>query len=140
MQINWKKGFNRLFIVAALGWAIYVFWYLPIQQWHERFDMALDSWTLCLSSATQPKGKTQVEQCNPEHQKALNDIPHSAWTGFGWDGWLLGIAAIPPLIVYLLLRALGWTSIWIRRGFEPSSPKLRDSFGCGAGRLAFQAP
>lgn len=29
--LNWKKGFNRLSVIAAIGWAVYV----SVERWHE---------------------------------------------------------------------------------------------------------
>jgi hypothetical protein len=30
-SINWKKGFNRLFLIAAVGWVVYVVLIIPWQ-------------------------------------------------------------------------------------------------------------
>ncbi len=119
MCINWKKGFNRVFVVAAFGWSVYVMWYLPGQRWHERFDLESDRWSACLSAATIAHDKAKLEQCNAEHDRAFRDTPHTAWTGLGWSGWLflIGVASIPPLILYWLLRGVGWIFNWIWRGF-----------------------
>jgi hypothetical protein len=119
MGVNWRKGFNRLFLLAALGWAIYILWYIPVEQWHEQSHLALDSWTNCLSAVAPAGDKTGVEQCNLEHDKHLREIPHTAWTNFGWNGWLhlMEIAFIPPFVAYWLLRAVGFTFNWIWGGF-----------------------
>jgi len=117
MHVNWKKGFNRVFVLVAVGWATYILWYVPVKQWHERFDMASDKWTLCLSTAS--GDKIRVAECNAEHEKDFQQIPHTAWTDFGWSSWLqlIGIAAISLFVVYWLLRGAGFASNWIWRGF-----------------------
>lgn len=106
MHIAWKKGFDRLFIIAALGWAIYALWYMPLEQWHERFDLESDRWSDCLSAAAQDRA--QVEQCNADHKKNIHELPQTAWTGFGWHGWLflVAFAVVPPVIVYWLLHGV----------------------------------
>jgi hypothetical protein len=120
MRIRWKTGFNRLFVVAALGWAIYALWYVPVQQWHEQFDLASDKWSLCLSAAAHAQSKAPMEQCNSEHEKDFRAIPHTAWTGFdqkSW-AWLIGLATVPPLVAYWLLRGVGLIASWVWRGFR----------------------
>ncbi len=119
MRVNWKKGLTRLFIIAGLAWAIFITWYLPVRNWHEYFEVAHDSWSACLSFAAEAQDKARLEQCNVEHDKALREIPHSAWAGYGWDGWLrlIGMAIVPPVVAYWLLRGVIWISNWIWRGF-----------------------
>jgi hypothetical protein len=124
MRVSWKKGFNRLFVIPACGWAIYALWYAPVQKWHGSFDLAYDDWSQCLSAAAHAQDKVQLEHCNAKHERDLRRIPHTAWTGLGLVGWylLMAEAAIPPLIIYWLLRAAGLISIWIWRGFSEPRP------------------
>jgi hypothetical protein len=118
MYVNWKRGFNRVFAVVAVAWAAYIFLYLPVQQWHERFDMRLDRWTLCSSAASGDMGR--LAECNAKYDKDFREIPQTAWTDIGWVGWLqlLGLASVPPSIVYWLLRGSWYLCNWIWRGFS----------------------
>jgi hypothetical protein len=116
-QLDWRKGFKRLFLVVAIGWIAYVLWAIPTAQWDERFKLAEDSWTRCLSENA--FDKSWVESCHQQRDKALGEIPHTAWSGLGWHGWLglLSYATMPPLVAYCLFRAAGLVTRWIWRGF-----------------------
>ena len=48
-RANWKQGFNRLFLVAAIGWCAFAVWYFPAKQRQKRIARASDSWSSCLS-------------------------------------------------------------------------------------------
>src|SRR5215831_2161730 len=87
MRVNLKTGFNRLFVVAALGWSVYVLWYVPVEQWHTRFDLVSDKWKLCLSTAARDGNRVGVERCNKQHEEDVRQIPSTAWAGIGWGGW-----------------------------------------------------
>lgn len=115
--MDWRKGLNRLFVIVAIGWMVYVLWYVPVQQWHERFNMASDNWKECLKTALDDK--SAVEQCNVEHQKELGQIPRTAWADLSLKSWLylMGFAVIPPLCVYGLVRALSLVVAWVWHGF-----------------------
>jgi hypothetical protein len=120
-SINWKTGFNRLFVVAAFVWAAFAVWYVPGQQWQEQHNLALDDWKLCFSAAESSAYHTQeVERCNAELEKAVRKIPDTPWTGHGWKDWLtlIGLAVVPPFLVYWLLRAIGLLCNWLWRGFR----------------------
>jgi len=120
MPINFKRGFNRLFVLVAFGWAVYALWYLPVSGWHEMHDMARESRAACVSAASGEQ--TKVEACNLEEEKKLREIPRTAWSDFGWKSWrfLLALALIPPFAVYWLLRATAVVLRWIRHGFLTS--------------------
>ena len=120
MQINFKRGFNRLFLLVAFAWAVYALWYVPVHELHERQQMAIESWTACLSAASGEITKT--EACNAEQDKKLRELPRTAWSDLDWKGWLffVGLALIPPVAAYWLLRAAAAIIRWIWRGFLPS--------------------
>src|SRR5690348_4919021 len=115
MKINWGKGFNRLFVVAAIGWAIFI----PVERFHEQNEW--DSWKQCISVAS---GDDEIERCNLEH-KGAPSIPTPRFGSYDRTDWLILILFIvgPPLIAYPLLRGLGYVVGWVWRGFrEAHSP------------------
>jgi len=128
--INWERGFNRLFLVAAIGWAIFVVWYmawhLPTKNWHELFELEQIRYTSCLSKNPMDpnwthRDKDWVEHCRLEHEKELSKLPRTAWSGLGPQFWLwvAGFAAGSSLILYWLLRALALLMRWIWHGYRP---------------------
>ena len=128
VQINWKKGFNRLFVVLSVAWGVFALWYLPVRQWHEQFDMAYEEWNSCLESAeshsyrSEIDHKAAVEACNQERDKTRKEIPPSAWADLGMNGWffLILTALVPPAMVYVVVLVGLVIVRWVWRGFKRS--------------------
>jgi hypothetical protein len=123
IKISWKKGLNRIFIVVAIGWIGFALWYLPVRVWHEQIDLLNERWSTCLYAARNSNAadyQAAVVACNKERDKDRHEIPHTAWSDLGRNGWfwLMGVAVVPPLIAYLATVAISQVFMWIWRGFK----------------------
>jgi hypothetical protein len=128
--LNWHRGFNRTFVVLAIGWAGYVLLIAPYtarrKDLHE-FDSNLagcNKEAIQKLKAGEPYQLTETlnDLCQTQARKAADlelkeDLLHT------WLVWprilaLLGILVLPPLTAYGLFR-LGWFVVaWVQRGFR----------------------
>jgi hypothetical protein len=120
---NIKRGFNRLFVVFAVAWAIYCLTIFPLTE-HAKADAHLREGM---------KGCYLTELGNGV--SALNDclkLSEQIWQPDQWGlmnfykrEWPLILAAIAgaPLLVYGIVRGMAFVSLWVWRGFR-ASPKV----------------
>jgi hypothetical protein len=122
--MNLKHGFNRLFLVLALGWAIFWAALYPLQrQWegrHEAFLQYGKDNKNCDQLVVERPGWALTKDC---YQQAMTDwqnalelysfknfwiYPIGAWRLF------LPVIVLPPLAAY----GLAALAVWIWRGLK----------------------
>ena len=121
--MNWRRGFNRVFIVLAIGWAGYVLFIHPLidrqKAWHDyRATLKTCSETEVPSRVIDP----DYSRCAKGAEVFLNfrleqDSPHVL---LNWRAALelLAILIFPPSAAYGLFR-LGWFVLtWLLGGFD----------------------
>ncbi|MFB3812490.1 MAG: hypothetical protein ACE14L_00135 [Terriglobales bacterium] len=123
-NINWKTGFNRVFVVAAIVWALFIIWYLPSREWNDRIDVAVANLSTCVTQSA--RNPAAHEQCIQQHQKALDEMPRTAWH-LAWNNLptLLVLAIVPPVVCYFLLRGAALVVRWVWRGFVSGESHVR---------------
>ena len=118
MPTNLRRGFNRLFIIIAVVWAIYCLVGYPMQkraEAHNFYDKDLrncyqydlgkgEIFTECLKLAEKIQ-RISLDQWTPEN----------FYIGQFWP--LLVVVVGIPSGIYLLCRGLAALSLWIFRGF-----------------------
>lgn len=147
MRLNWRKGFNRLFVLAVVGWVVYVLWVGPAQRENRATQGYVDSLLAC--------GQVPVEsfrQCievsnrlfvDPRHsssvaeafrdrhvaaafaQATLDGVPVATKgptpnRSLDWLGVLvvLGVILLPPALAYGFVEIV-WRAVrWVFRGFK----------------------
>jgi hypothetical protein len=115
-SLNLKRGYNRIFAVLAVMWAIYCAAIYPLQQRvkavrHYEHDVAF-----CYEFQG-PQREECLVRAESERQTSLELwTPKSLYV----DGlWLLLLAVIvPPLIVYAITVGITAVFLWIVRGFR----------------------
>jgi hypothetical protein len=122
--MNWKRGLNRIYLVLALCWVIYVLVLSPVLSHDRAIRDFYRQHMICTESlwANSPTYKEENKRCD--------DILAGELAVFGNDPWDEARAAplIPlfrafllPLVVYVV----GWAIIWfVYRGFRKSTPPL----------------
>jgi len=114
---NAKRGFNRLFLVLTIGWAL--FWAVAYPLWRQN-EGQLDSFTkhdedykLC---AENPEQRDCYKQADERFKAAQEFYSLRKFWWFPVALWRLVIPLIilPPLFVY----GLGALVVWIWRGFH----------------------
>jgi len=116
MARNIKRGFNRLFVVLTIGWAIYCLLVIPLQV--KRQAMELYSKQLSICSSSHLVNET-YQECAAFVEKTWGSgVDHAFGKFYGqyWSYVLLALTAI-PVAVYGLCRTLGLVGLWIYRGY-----------------------
>ena len=122
--MNWRRGFNRVFIVLAIGWAGYVLLIYPlIDRQKARHDYAA---TLKTCSETEVPSQVidpDYSRCAKGAEVFLNfrleqDSPHVLLSWRAALG-LLAILIFPPAAAYGLFRIASFVLAWLQRGFQP---------------------
>jgi len=125
--LNWRKGFNRVFVVAAIGWAVFV---LVIYPWHKRreaYEWYAASLERC--ATTEVAGRV-IDPNYPRCAQGAEMFLHAELDQYSLGTWLkdwrsrleaLGVVLVPPAVAYGLFR-LGWLVLaWVIRGFRQAS-------------------
>jgi len=129
---NVRRGFNRLFLVLTLGWALFCTVAYPMyRQLEGQSDAAaqrLKSYTTCGEPGGLDLGETArdcFDLADRNYQSALAN--YSLMRFWSWDVafWqlVIPIVAIPPL----MLLAVAVIARWIWRGFQPAANSGRDT-------------
>lgn len=116
-----------MFVVAAVAWAAYVFFIIPVQGRRENAWLFGATRERCLSmeaaSSKDAAARASTARCIQDAENLLR----SGNAGYGWRNWYLNyrvliyFVILPPTVVYLLFR-LGWAVVaWVTRGFRIST-------------------
>ena len=124
VSMNLKHGFNRLFLVLALGWAIFCAVFYPLQQqWegqHQAFMQHDKDYKNCAQLLVErpewPLTKNCYEQADIREKNRLDFysfknfwmLPVAIWYVF------LPLIVLPPVVVY----GLAVLGVWVWRGFR----------------------
>jgi len=126
MRLSPWRGFNRLFLVLTVAWAIWCAVVYPLQMEWERQREAVSKYDkdvkTCQEIYVRHPDYRSMDDCNRLAQ--VNETGALEFWSFKhfwyWDVafWQGEIPAIvlPPLLVY----ALGMVGRWVWRGFRPS--------------------
>ena len=120
MSLNWRRGFNRIFVLAAVGWAIYVLLVYPTQQRAEAAVEYSEHLRHCAETAPIMHDYREcLHTAKDEHDAVLEWYsPQFQLTNGGPALVLLCILVLPPATAYGLFR-LGWVVLaWVMRGFQ----------------------
>ena len=127
MPLNWRRGFNRVFVLAAVGWAIYVLFVYPMQKRGEAFEYYTKGLTLCAEDSIQLNAPGKYQECaRHEEEKWRATVAAYPFPLIWQHDWLsrlfvFGVLMVPPAAAYGLLR-LAWTILaWVKRGFQQAS-------------------
>jgi hypothetical protein len=119
MTVNTKRGFNRIYIVLALIWAVYCLFLYPLQKQSEAFELYGKEQQFCQERHYDTKDG--LSDC----LKLMERGYHSKvdmWSGveFFKRFWffLLLFVAVFPLVLYGCCRGSGAIIVWIWRGFS----------------------
>jgi hypothetical protein len=129
--VNWRRGFNRAFVVLAIGWVGYVLLVYPHLAQREALHKYGANLAQCNTEETQLLKEGEAYQlvatlhdlCEKQAGEAFNLQSKETSFRTWFKGWrsilgLLEILVLPPLVAYGLFR-LGWfTLAWVQRGFR----------------------
>ena len=117
---NLKKGFNRLFVVVAVSWAVYCTVVYPIQQREKAFDVYQEDQRGCYERELgEPRARLDACLKSAEHERQTN-VEQWSVRNFYIGAWPLILAAIfgLPLVVYGSVRGVAAVGVWIWRGYK----------------------
>jgi hypothetical protein len=125
--LNWRRGFNRVFVVLAVGWTVFVLLIIPIMDRQNAFQDYKESLQRCAttevpSRVIDPNYSRCAEGAEVFLKFRLERYSLHAWLNWRSLLFRLGVLLLPPVAAYGLFR-LGWFAFaWIRRGFrQPAS-------------------
>jgi hypothetical protein len=130
-DMNWKRGFHRIYLVGAIGWVLYVLFWMPIQ-YHLAYVDGLDrEHSACifeLRGVTQQEHEYGEKECDRVREIKLG-FENKNWFAeyrfvyiFGWGVGRPVVALLPPVLVYAILAPLIW---FIKAGFRKAGPDNR---------------
>jgi hypothetical protein len=117
---NFKRGFNRLFVVLTVVWALYCLVVYPMQQRRKAQSHYTADSQSCYETElkeSKPKFDACLKTAKEEWQTSVDQ-----WSvkNFYIGQWPLLLAAIVglPLLLYGCLRGIATVSLWVWRGFK----------------------
>jgi ABC-type spermidine/putrescine transport system permease subunit I len=117
-MLNLKRGFDRLFLVLTILWALYCALVFPFQQSATAFHQYQRETNSCYQAEGSINDMNSCADVVFENWRATTD----RWTykRYYHDTWwpLLLVIVIPPVVVYGLARGLAAVSIWVGRGLK----------------------
>lgn len=131
--MSWHRGFIRVFVVIAIGWAIFVLLILPPVvrhgDWHHYEDSAEDCrkvMTQMLKDGASSESAMKFNNSCTDFARYILDRDMGEHSLNAWLTWkegrvlaLIGFVFLPPWVAYGLFR-IGWFALaWVLRGFQP---------------------
>ena len=111
------RGFNRVFVVLYILWAVYCLVLFPIQVRHDMFQSYVEARSKCYENSSAFLAKDCVEMWD---KILLPDIAQWSLPNYyktKW-GYMLAAVTVVPAVVYGLLRLIGIAGIWVFLGFK----------------------
>ena len=108
MQINWKRGLFRLWLVASIIWIFgSLFWLLNASSQEAKLLVSLRCNPLEMTN-------TEWHEC---YERQKGPAEGGTWfsAGFRSGNWLLLV--VPPILALAVGAILIKVTMWIRRGF-----------------------
>jgi hypothetical protein len=123
--MNIKRGFNRLFIVLTVFWAIYCLFVYPIQQRREAQTAYNNELRVCWEHEL---GKGQEFKDCLETARLSSQVDQWSLRAFYTrESWFLVLVVIVvPLIAYGFCRGLATVGLWVWHRFKPHRSAPRD--------------
>jgi hypothetical protein len=118
-----KRGFNRVFIVLWVAWAVYALILYPAQLGQEHRNIWSSAIQTCLKAKTGAGVDPQeaYKACEKEHQSLWDEgVRLYALPGRSAEAWLAYalLALVPPPLVYLVVGAAAKVVRWVSEGFQ----------------------
>jgi hypothetical protein len=115
--MNLLRGFNRIFVVMTLLWAVYCLVVFPLQTRAKLLDDATKQSASCYEGGDSEERKTCVKLWS---DLMADESQEWSLRGYYKAGWLyiLGAITIVPVVIYGFCRLIGFTFAWVYRGFR----------------------
>jgi hypothetical protein len=116
MGVNINRGFNRVYIVLVVLWALYCIILFPLQKQAESAQKFDQNILICQSS-------------DDGHMHECLELAKGSWLAesqqwqlgpfYKWAWWLLLVAVIAvPVVVYGCVRGTVAIAVWVWKGFR----------------------
>ena len=118
MPRNIKRGFNRLFVVLTMGWALYCLFVIPMQRKNDAMSLYFNELNICSSHHVAGEDPTS---CATFVQNTFGpEVDRWALFNYFKGYWLYILIAVTlvPLAVYGLLRVLALLGVWVYHGYS----------------------
>jgi hypothetical protein len=123
MPRNIKRGFNRLFIVLAVMWAVFCTVVFPFTERRKATAQYDKDMVVCYSYELE-NGKSALDTCLRDAEAVWKTtLDEYTIKNFYIGAWQLIFAAIVvlPLLVYGIVRGVAATSVWVWKGYSTKS-------------------
>jgi hypothetical protein len=114
--MNFRKGFNRVYIVLCGLWLIYSLVVYPLHKINEARAVQLSTVASCLGSYNTPK---LLEACEKSAEGEFNAAadPYT-FPGYWFQPIVWLFVVLVPALIYALLRGIVFVVSWVARGFK----------------------
>lgn len=116
--MNVRRGFNRLFLVLSVSWAIYCSVIFPMVQSSEVVSQHHTALQSCYQLKTSMNGILACVKSAEDNQQI--GLDRWSFKNFYAGLWrpLLVAAVVLPLTLYGILRGAAAIALWVWRGFN----------------------
>jgi hypothetical protein len=118
MAVNIKRGFNRIYIVLAVLWALYCAVLFPLQRQAEATRQLNRDLPVCSEYGEKDPACLAVKE---DWNASMERWQFRKFYSWAW-GLLLLAVFVPPLVVYGCFRAAAAITVWVWKGFRVTSP------------------
>jgi hypothetical protein len=116
-RLTVARGFNRIFIVLAVVWAIYCLLVYPLQRRNALIDFYEEQGAACYEAPNHDYIQDCVKMWSNGAEKAGSQWNLVHYYKTNWE-FLLPVITIFPAIAYGLCRFITFVFQWIYRGFS----------------------
>ena len=115
---NFRRGFNRFFLVATAVWAFYCLIVYPIQLRVKATNYYEQQVRACVNPETAYEGCLQA--ADDERRITLDEF---SVRNYYIGAWKLILAAVVglPLVAYGVIRGIATVVLWVGEGFKGTS-------------------
>jgi preprotein translocase subunit Sec63 len=118
MTANFKRGFNRLYLVLVVMWVVYCLFVYPQQKQVEAFTEWQSDQKLCYASHSSVEDENnclRTMEDNYQNRRSMYS-GREFYLGVGWI-WLL-LLIVFPLMLYGFCHGAVAVVVWVWRGFR----------------------
>ena len=120
MEVNIKRGFNRIYVVLAAVWLLYCAVLFPLQRQAEATRNFDQEGAACWSMDDSQERSTCLTAATTNWNAQMHQWQFRWFYSWAW-GFLLLAVVVLPIVVYGCCRGAAAITVWVWKGFRVPS-------------------